>query len=114
VPAAPVRAHPRNARGGGDALALVEVKMDAHHAAAGEGAHLNQVAELVHEPEAVAPYLPQAGRLAPCERRVDLAAVAHLGNERVVLDPRAQDAAAAAVADAVAGQLAHGQHEVLR
>src|SRR3954470_23031570 len=83
-----------------------------HDVAVGQRADLDEVAELVGQPQApaVAVFEPRAG--AAGQRLVEAAAVADLAHDHVVLVPDAQRALAAAVADAVRGDLVGREHEV--
>ena len=86
--------------------------MQPHHAAGGVGAHLDQVAHLVGEPQAVAADLAAPGPLATGERRRDPALVAHLAQQHARLLPEEHPAVAAAVAHAVRGDLVDREEQV--
>lgn len=84
-------------------------------AALGQLAQLDEVAELVGEPEAPAARLAERGPHAADQRLLgDAPAVADFADQGVGVAPDAQDAAAAAVAHAVGGDLVDGEHEVVR
>src|SRR3954469_21670401 len=83
-----------------------------HDVAVGQRADLDEVAELVGQPQApaVAVLQPRAG--AAGQPLVEAAAVADLAHDGVVLVPDAQRALATAVAEAVDRDLVRGEHEV--
>ena len=85
---------------------------EAHDAACGERADLNEVTHLVGDPQAAAVLLAEGGRLAVDEGLVDAAAVRDLADQRVRLRPDAKDPSPAAVAEAVGGDLVGGQDEI--
>ena len=77
--------------------------------AGGSGADLDQVAELVGDPEAAADRAARLGADAAGEWLLDTAAVANLEHERPGLAPDRRGAGAAAVEDAVGDELAGGE-----
>src|SRR5215217_7973415 len=108
-----VRNHPRpsvrapKARGGPQASAARH--RHAHEVPVRERALLGEVAQLVHEPEAVTADLAGCRQLAPGERVLDAAGVRHLADERAARLPDRERPRPAAVADAVGRELVDGQ-----
>ena len=95
-----------------DGASLAEPHVQPHDASVGERAHLDEVAELVREPEPAAARVAERGALAPDERVVDAAGVPDLADDGVVVAPDVQRPLAAAVADRVRHDLVHREHEV--
>src|ERR1044071_227447 len=89
-----------------------ERDLQAHGRTGRTGADLNQVAELIREPEPAATFLRDRRSHLPCERRGDPTGVLDLDREAPPLQPGAQGAAAIAVDDAVGGQLAGRDDEI--
>src|SRR4051812_3997200 len=86
--------------------------MEADHAAGAEAADLDEVAELVGHPQAPAAVLGPGRALAADEGVVVAAEVGDLADQRVVGEPGAQGADAAAVADAVGRRLVDREDEL--
>src|SRR3954469_19406112 len=86
--------------------------VDARRAAAGEVAHLDQVADLIGEPEAAPAGGHEVGKLAAGERVPHQPAVVDLADQRSLPPPEAQDPASAAVYHAVGGHLVDSEHEI--
>src|ERR1700676_1631119 len=87
-----------------------QVLVDANHGAVGGGVDLNEIAQLVSQPEtAVGPGV-KGGRQTANERRGDVALVRYLADQRPAVAPRAKFALAAPVPEAVGGDLIDRQH----
>src|SRR3954469_25788826 len=83
-----------------------------HDVAVGQRADLDEVAELVGQPQAPAGAVFELRAGAAGQRLLEAAAVADLADDHAVLVPDAQRALAAAVADAVGRDLVGREHEV--
>ena len=85
---------------------------DADRAPVGAGADLDQVAELIHQPQAAPGSLVTIRAPAPDQRVREPAAVVDLTKQRARLPPDGERATPPAVADAVHRQLVHREHQI--
>src|SRR6478752_5316972 len=96
-----------------DAGLLARDEVQANRRAYLTGANLDEVAELVGEPEATPALLGDAGTEPPDQWLLDPAAVLDLDQQSASLPPEPQHASAATVHDAVGGELAGGGDEIV-
>src|SRR5438128_382964 len=85
----------------------------ANHASARARAYLDEVTEMIHEPQAASACLIGRGVYTPDEWLLDVPAVADLTHQCAGLGPDPQPAFAAAMGDAVARELVDRQLQVL-
>ncbi len=84
----------------------------AHDATRVRGANLHEIAEVVDNPKATARRLFWFGWIATYQWLGYVSVIVDLAEQRVILAPHSQRVGATAMAQAVGGELVHGEHEV--